>query len=135
MPSQISQSSLLSLAAHLFATTWIGFGINAIVRPSHALTFFEFSPPTNAADKRMVDSLLFVYGARDIFMGVAIFSAAMLGGSRKSLGLTLLATGAVAFADGYACYTHGSGGEWNHWGYAPVVSGVGALLMGIFDHT
>lgn len=46
----------------------IGFGVNAILRPAHALTFFEFEPPLAPQDRSLVDSLMVVYGVRDIFM-------------------------------------------------------------------
>ncbi|KAH8895449.1 hypothetical protein GQ53DRAFT_744072 [Thozetella sp. PMI_491] len=118
----------LNLAATAFATIFIGFGINAFLRPAHALTFFEFQPPAAAADRAMVDSLMVVYGARDIYMGLVIYAATFLG-SKKSLGWTLLAASGVAFVDGFVCWTHGQG-QWGHWGYAPVITVVGTLLLG-----
>lgn len=126
-----SQFAALQLAAHAFATIFVGFGVNALLRPANALTFFEFAPPAGSADAQMVDSLLAVYGVRDIFMGAAIYSAAFWG-TNKSLGWTLVAASAVAVADGLVCYSHGQG-EWNHWGYAPAVAVVGAVLTGLFD--
>ncbi|KAK3322952.1 hypothetical protein B0H66DRAFT_217463 [Apodospora peruviana] len=116
----------LQLLSHAFATLFIGFGFNAIFNPTHALTFFEFSPPTDPATARMVDSLLAVYGVRDIFMGVAIFSAAFFG-TKQSQGWTLLAASGVAIVDGIVCWTHGQG-QWGHWSYAPAVAVVGGLL-------
>ncbi len=127
----LSESTPLQLAAHGFATIFTGFGINAILRPAHALTFFEFAPPLSPTDARMVESLMAVYGARDIFMGLAIYSAALFG-TKKSLGWTLIAAAGVAFADGLICLSHGQG-QWNHWGYAPMVTAVGALLLGVLD--
>ena len=117
----------LQVAAHVFAAIAVGFGINAIVRPAHALTFFELERPTGAADAKVVDALLAVYGVRDIFVGFAIFAAAVWGTS-KSLGWTVLAFSAVAFADGLVCYALGQG-QWNHWGYAPMVAAVGTALV------
>src|SRR3954467_6766035 len=110
--------SPLLLASHAFATTFIAFGINALLRPANALTFFEWTHPTTAADAQLVDGLLAVYGVRDIFMGLAIFASALCG-TRKSTGWTLVAAGAVAVADGVVCGRFGGiGAEWNHWGYA-----------------
>ncbi|KAK0741927.1 hypothetical protein B0T21DRAFT_360368 [Apiosordaria backusii] len=126
-----SQLAALLIAANAFASLFVGFGINAIVRPEHALTFFEWTPPTNVADAEMVNSLTAVYGVRDVFMGAALYSAAIWG-TKKSLGWTLIAASAVAFADGYICYTHGQG-QGNHWGYAPLLTIVGTLLTGLFD--
>ncbi|KAK0611240.1 putative integral membrane protein [Immersiella caudata] len=118
--------SPLYLAAHAFATIFIGFGINAILNPTNALTFFEWAPPSSPSDAQLVNSLLAVYGVRDIFMGLAIYASAWCG-TKKSLGWTLIAASAVAAADGYVCYGYGKG-EWNHWGYAPVITVVGGLL-------
>lgn len=109
----------------------MGFGINAILRPDQALTFFEFEPPTGSADHKMVNSLMVVYGVRDIFMGFAIYTAGNCG-TRRALGWTLIAASAVAFADGAVCWTHGAG-QWNHWLYAPVIAVSGSLVLGMFD--
>lgn len=129
--SAFSQSPSLRIAANVIATIFVGFGINAIFRPRNALTFFEFQPPSSAADKKMVDSLMTVYGARDIFMGLAIYSAAFFG-DRKTLGWILLAGSGVAFVDGAVCWNHGKG-EWGHWSYAPLVTVLGSLLLGVLD--
>lgn len=129
--ARLSHSKALSVASNAFATIFIGFGLNAIVRPEHALTFFEFEPPAAVADKKLVDSLMTVYGARDVFMGAAMY-AAVWSGDRKTLGLLNLAASAVAFVDGLVCWQAGRG-EWNHWGYAPMVAAVGSLLLGVAD--
>ena len=127
----ISQSPFLNLAASVFATIFVGFGVNAILRPDNALTFFEWEAPTAASDKSLVDNLMVIYGVRDIFMGLAMYSAAYFG-NRKALGLILIAGSGVAFADGVVCWNQGKG-EWNHWGYAPMLTVVGSLLLGILD--
>jgi hypothetical protein len=123
-----AQFSYLHIAATAFATIFVGFGINAIVRPDNALSFFEMPMPLGATDKKLVNNLLAVYGVRDIFMGLAIYFAAFFG-NRQTLGGILLAASAVAFADGAICYQNGAG-EMNHWGYAPMVAIVGGLLLG-----
>lgn len=64
-------------------------------------------------------------------MGLAIDSAALFG-TKKSLGWTLLAASGVAFADGAVCFAFGKG-QWNHWGYAPIITAVGSLLLGVWD--
>ncbi|KAL3474073.1 hypothetical protein BJX99DRAFT_232364 [Aspergillus californicus] len=127
----ISQHLGLRIAANAFALIGIGFGVNALLRPAHALTFFEWERPTTLADRQLADSLMHVYGVRDIFMGCAIYIASAYG-TRQSLGLTILAFSAVAFADGLICWGWGKG-EWGHWSYAPIMTAVGAALMGIFD--
>ncbi|KAJ7095228.1 hypothetical protein B0H15DRAFT_828583 [Mycena belliarum] len=102
---------------------WASFAFGTI--------FFEFAPPKNPDDRRMVDSLMVVYGVRDIFMGAAIWAGA-LNGHMSTVGWTLLAAGAVATADGAVCKSHGKG-EWGHWSYAPMVVATGAMLLGVAD--
>jgi hypothetical protein len=102
MPA-LSQSTALTIAATAFATISVGFGINTFVQPAHALSF-EFELPSNEQDRKMVDSLMAVYGARDLFMGLAIYVAAFLG-ARKALGWNLIFVGAVAGVDGFVCWT------------------------------
>ncbi|KAG8623569.1 hypothetical protein KVT40_008545 [Elsinoe batatas] len=121
-------SSALLVAANVFGTILLGFGINAIVRPAHGLTFFEMEPPSGTADRKLVDNLMVVYGIRDVFMAVAIYSTSYYK-ARKPLGWCLLGVSGVAFTDGLVCYLNGKG-EWGHWGYAPMVGGIGAILLG-----
>jgi hypothetical protein len=64
-----------------------------------------------------------IYGVRDIFMGLVIYSAAYFG-DRKTLGCILIAGSGVAFVDGAVCRAQGKG-EWNHWSYAPILTAVG----------
>ena len=127
----ISRSPILYIASSAFATIFIGFGVNAILRPDNALTFFEWEAPTAASDKILVENLMVVYGVRDIFMGLAMYATAYFG-SRNALGWVLIAGSGVAFADGVVCRNQGKG-EWNHWGYAPMLTVVGGLLLGLLD--
>ncbi|KAF8956417.1 hypothetical protein BDZ97DRAFT_1851855 [Flammula alnicola] len=73
-----------------------------------------------------------IYGARDVFVGLAIYSAAYFG-ERKSLGWILIAGSGVAFVDGAVCRAQVGKGEWNHWSYAPILTAVGSVLLGILD--
>ncbi|EON62463.1 hypothetical protein W97_01685 [Coniosporium apollinis CBS 100218] len=130
--SRISHSPSLRLAASVFGAIFLAFGINAILRPQHALSFFEFSPPASASDAALVDSLMVIYGARDIFMGLAIHAAAYFG-DRRALGWIMIAGSGVAFVDGAVCRAQVGRGEWNHWGYAPVLTAVGGMLLGVLD--
>ncbi|KAG7095545.1 hypothetical protein E1B28_006283 [Marasmius oreades] len=130
MPVAVSRSPFLTIASTVFATIWVGFGVNAILNPDHALSFFEFRPPLGAADKKLVDSLMAVYGIRDIFMGLATYAATFVG-DRKTLGWILVFGSAVAYADGVVCLMAENGGEWSHWGYGPMLTIVGVLLLGV----
>lgn len=129
----LSQLPGLNLAAHLFAAIGVGFGVNALIRPENALSFFEFNLPAAGSEHALlVNSLLAVYGIRDIFMGLAIFFAAIWG-TKKSLGWTLIASSGVAYGDGLVCYYALGHGQWNHWGYAPMMTAVGLVTSGLFD--
>ncbi len=131
-PSRLSDSSYLRIAASVFGAIFLGFGVNAILRPANALEFFELKPPASASDRQLVDGLMVVYGARDLFMGMAIHAAAYFG-DRRTLGCILIAASGVAFVDGGVCQVYAGKGEWNHWGYAPVLTAVGTMLLGTFD--
>jgi Domain of unknown function (DUF4267) len=127
-----SHSPSLRVVASVFATIFIGFGVNAILRPQNALEFFEFEVPASASDKKVVDGLMIIYGARDIFMGLAIYLTAYFG-DRKLLGWILIAGSGVAFVDGAVCRVQIGKGEWNHWSYAPILTAVGSVLLGALD--
>jgi hypothetical protein len=63
--SKLSQSTALRIAANVFGTIFVGFGVNAIIRPHHALTFFEFAPAADTlSDRALVESLMVIYGVR-----------------------------------------------------------------------
>ena len=130
--SRLSQSPSLLIAAGVIATLFVGFGINYILRPANALEFFEFGALASASEKKLVDGLMAICGVRDIFMGLAIYLAVYFR-DRKSLGCLLIAGSCVAFVDGVVCRTQVGKGEWNHWGYAPVLTAVGILLLGVMD--
>lgn len=118
----------LRIAACYFATLFIVLGLQAFLGPAYTLlTFLEFPEPATAADRRVVDSLMYVYGAREVFKGVTIY-AATLAGSKNSLAVILIAAGWVAFSDGAVCFAEGQG-HWHHWCYATLVTAVGALLL------
>jgi hypothetical protein len=129
MASSSLSSSPLLIAASVFGTIFVGFGINAIFKPASAISFFELGLPlTASADSKTVEALLVVYGIRDIFMGLAIYATAYFR-NRNALGWILLSSSAVAFGDGVVCRLYSGTGEWNHWGYAPAILGVGLGLL------
>ena len=63
-------------------------------------------------------------------MALAMFAATRFG-DRKTLGWIMVAGSGVAFADGFIVKAQIGKGEWNHWGYAPVLTVVGSLLLGV----
>ena len=127
----ISQSTAVIVAANAIGMIWISFGFYDVISPEQGLTFFEFQPPVLPSERAMVNSLVFIIGIRDVFIGLAIHLTAYFG-SRSALAWIMLAASAEAFLDGVVCYSHGKG-EWNHWGYAPILTVIGLLLLGVFD--
>lgn len=73
---------------------------------------------------------MLLFGVKDVFMGVAIWSAT-LAGTRRSAGLILLAAGAAAGVDGWVVKQEAGTGEWGHWGYGSVMGVLGAVMAGL----
>ncbi|KAF2266508.1 hypothetical protein CC78DRAFT_531621 [Lojkania enalia] len=126
----ISAHPGLRLVATFFGTIFLGFGLNYIFRPREAYSTFGLPAPTTPTDQHLMDSFLALFGAKDLFMAVAIYSAAYFG-SRKTLGIVLVMAGFCAGVDGYVVKRHTGTGEWNHWGYGSVITVVGALTLGV----
>ncbi len=132
----------LELAASFYATIFIGFGILWFVNPPKALSFFELpypqvtsKSPTKkvlADAKKTMDAISIVYGVRNIFMGAAIYAAALCG-TRQALGWIVVAAGCVAATDGAVCKFMVGKVAMNHWSYAPVMVMLGGVLLGAFD--
>lgn len=128
----LSQHPALAYLATLFGTVFVGFGFNFILNPRQAFTSsFDFPYPTAVQEQRTIDSFCVLFGAKDLFVGAAIFSAAWLG-TRKSLGVILLAASLCAGIDGYVVNKTVGHGEWNHWGYGSMIGVLGLLSLGIF---
>ena len=138
----LSTLPYLELAASFYATIFIGFGILWFVNPPTALSFFELPYPQgtskgpvkkgSADAKKTMDAFSVAYGVRDIFMGAAIYAAALYG-TRQALGWIVIAAGCVAGTDGAVCKFMVGKGEMNHWSYAPVLVMLGGVMLGAFD--
>ena len=134
----------LELAACFYGTIFIGFGFLWFINPSKALSFFELPYPqvgssssknsaerANADFKKTIDAISIAYGVRNIFMGAAIYAAAICG-TRQALGWIVIAAGFVAGTDGAVCKFIVGKGEMNHWSYAPVLVVLGSVILGAF---
>jgi hypothetical protein len=139
----LSSHQYLPIAAGAIATIFTGFGINAMVNPQGGMTFFELEYPSQATVKDRevlsryklaIDALSVVYGARDVFIGAALY-ATFFFGSKEALGWICVAAGVTAGVDGAVCMFMIGKGAMNHWGYAPIVAAVGLLLLGVADGT
>ncbi|CDM29455.1 Protein of unknown function DUF4267 [Penicillium roqueforti FM164] len=101
----LSRLVVLRLIARAIATTFVGFGVNAILRPEHALTFFQFRPPNSVQSGGQAEarqSNVNLWSPRHLH-GAAIYVASYFGA--LNLGWILIAASSVAFADGSVCWT------------------------------
>ena len=130
--TRLSQSSSLPIAAGIIGTIFLGFGIKFSLQPLSAIQFFEFEPLSSSAEEKLASNLILLYAVRDLFMGLAIYAATYFG-DRRILGAILIAASGVAFADGFIVKAQIGKGEWNHWGYAPMLTTVGSILLGALD--
>jgi len=128
----LSQSRSLRILALIIATAMVSAGINGILRPKIALSIFGFDAPASPTDQKLVDSLMAIYGVRDLYMGLSVY-VAMYFGNRKTLAWTLFALTTVAFVDGAVTRSQIGTGEWVHWAAVPVGVGLGTSLLGVFD--
>lgn len=117
---------IIPLIATLFGTITLGFGLNYLIRPYAAFETFGLPYVSNAADQEIVNSFCRLFGVKDVFMGVSLYTAVLFG-SRRTLATLLLAVGLGAMADGAIVKAHAGTGEWNHWGYGSVVVVFGVL--------
>lgn len=138
----LSTLPYLEHIANVYATIFVGFGILWFVNPAMALSFFELQYPevpskgptkgAVAESKKIMDCIAIIYGVRDIYMGVAIYAAALFG-TRQALGWIVVAAASVAATDGAVCKFMVGKGEMNHWSYSPVLFVLGGVILGAFD--
>ena len=123
----LSRSPLVPYASTLFATIFLCFGLTYILSPRTGYTLFGFvSTPSSAHDWAVMQRIMVLYGAKDVFMGAAILASTWCG-TRRSAGLVLVAAAACAGVDGWVVRSEAGTGEWNHWGYGSVVVTFGVL--------
>jgi hypothetical protein len=123
---------ILRYTSLFLGTVTIGFGLHYVFFPRSAFNNFGFSAPSSASpDLELLDNILVLFGAKDIFVGVSIWAATLMG-SRKIAGINVLALGLCAALDGWVVKNSKGavpGGEWGHWGYGSVALGVGAAML------
>ena len=130
MPRLSARPFLLYLST-LFSTIFLGFGATHVLYPRTGYSLYGFSTaPSSAADWAVMERVLILYGAKDIFVAVAILASTWWG-TRKSAGMVLMAAGACAGLDGWVVGREAGTGEWNHWGYGGVMAGLGSVMMGV----
>ncbi|KAI7347495.1 hypothetical protein KC320_g7193 [Hortaea werneckii] len=127
------------IAASAIATIFLGFGLYFTAYPNAAVAFFFFDKdPSFAAagsaakysDDPVVLTFILLYAIRDIFIAAALNAAAFLDvNDGKLLGLILIFGGCTAVGDGLVCKTVIGFGEWDHFGYAPMLLGLGGYVL------
>ncbi|KAF3034786.1 hypothetical protein E8E12_003267 [Didymella heteroderae] len=96
----LSRSPLLPYISTFFGTIFLGFGLTYILAPRTGFDLFGFtSTPTSALDWAVMERIMVLYGAKDVFIAAAIFASTWFG-TRKSAGCILVAAAACAGVDG-----------------------------------
>ena len=130
MPRLSTHPSLRYLST-LASLLFLAVGTTYILSPRTGYALYGFSTaPTTPADWAVLERVMVLYGAKDVFVGVAIAATAWCG-TRKSAGVVLVAAGLCAGVDGWVVKSEAGRGEWNHWGYGGVVGVLGCLVGGV----
>lgn len=127
----LSTHPVLPYLATFFGTIFTGFGVAYMFFPRSSYELYGFSgTPTTPADWEVMDRIMVLYGAKDMFMAAAIFASTWFG-TRKSAGLILMAGGLCAGVDGYVVGNEAGTNHMNHWGYGSMMFVLGAVMTGI----
>lgn len=121
-------SPILPNTAAFFGAIFLGMGINALFRPAAGLEIFGFPRPTKAADAKLTDNLMRIYGIRDVYMGAAML-APWWYGNRVLLGWTTGFTAMVSLVDGLVQVDQTGDRVMNHWGHGGMEAVVAVLLL------
>lgn len=126
----------LHYSSLLLGTIVFGFGLHYTLFPRSAFHNFGFAAPsylssTTSSELALLDNIMILFGAKDLFVGISIWAAA-LSGNRKVTGINVLALGLCAALDGWVVKRSKGvvpGAEWGHWGYGGFTLGVGVALL------
>ncbi|KAI6914165.1 hypothetical protein KC318_g942 [Hortaea werneckii] len=126
------------IAASAIATIFLGFGFNFTAYPNEAVAFFFEKNPSFAAagsaakysNDTVVRTFILLYAIRDISIAAALYAAAFFDTTDgKLLGMILIFGGCTAVGDGVICKAVIGFGEWDHFGYAPMLLGLGGYVL------
>lgn len=127
----LSRHPLLPYLSTLFGTICLGFGITYMLYPRTGYSLYGFhSSPSTASEWAIMERIMVLYGAKDVFIAAAIFASTWFG-TRKSAGLIVAAAGLCAGVDGYVVKQEAGTNEWNHWGYGSAMVGLGGVMAGL----
>jgi hypothetical protein len=127
----LSRHPALPYAATFFSIICLGFGITYMLYPQTGYALYGFSSaPKTTSEWEVMERVMILYGAKDVFIAAAIFASTWFG-TRKSAGLILVAAGFCGGVDGYVVKQEAGSNEWNHWGYSSVMVLLGAVMAGL----
>ncbi|CAD0091546.1 unnamed protein product [Aureobasidium vineae] len=135
--SFLGLSSRSPLALNIGAASGVfqlALGLTGVFQPRVMLQeVWGFKPSTKPGEEQLlIESLMQLYGVRNIALGLMILAVRTLADSR-TLGWVLMTDILVAIGDGFVQKRCTGGGEWKHWSFVPVGVGMGMLLLGYFD--
>lgn len=127
----LSHHPSLRYLSTFFSAIFLAFGLTYMFFPGTGYSLYGFTnSPTTSSEWVMMERVMVLYGAKDVFVAVAIFATTWYG-TRRSAGLVLVAAGACGGVDGWVVGKEAGMGEWNHWGYAIVMVVLGCAMMGV----
>ncbi|CAH0045066.1 unnamed protein product [Clonostachys solani] len=104
-------------------------GINALLRPGHALSLMGFPSPPEAGGRKLSHSLVQMMASRNISMSLTTITLWFVA-DQETLGYLMLAQAPIALIDGFISRWQVEGMEWGHWIAVPISVGLGARLVG-----
>ncbi|KAF4445539.1 hypothetical protein F53441_10736 [Fusarium austroafricanum] len=114
-------------AAHVASLLPALFGINLLTRPEATLESFQYTVPKDPEARSLVSGLARIYGSRNVVISFLLFNIS-LSGNRKLMSYGFLGAIGMALTDGFVAKAVIGDGQWQHWGFVPIVVG---LLIGI----
>ncbi|KAH8701197.1 hypothetical protein GQ44DRAFT_717963 [Phaeosphaeriaceae sp. PMI808] len=127
----LSRHPALGYVASFFGAICLGFGITYMLYPQVGYSLYGFSSgPSSSSEWEVMERIMVLYGAKDVFIAAAIFASTWFG-TRRSAGMIMIAGGACAGVDGWVVKKEAGTNEWNHWGYGSIMVLVGMAMMGV----
>lgn len=108
------------------------FGLHALVKPEAVLKSINFPVPTQPESRKLTASLMRIYGIRNVAISY-LLTLIWTTGNQRLMATGLVAGLAMTITDGFVSISQIGGGEWNHWGFTPVIAAVQAGLLGYFQ--
>ncbi|KAK8097040.1 hypothetical protein PG999_012984 [Apiospora kogelbergensis] len=117
--------------AGVFGLVPLAFGLRSLSMPASVLTSTGLASGANASkpDHALPRGLLRMVGMRNIVVSLTL-SLCWYRGQREIQGAIVLLMGLMPLVDGFAFKEAVGDREWEHWGFVPVLIGLGAGVLG-----